>query len=169
MDVQQGPPLIIAKALLSKCGYLNREKQYQATSLVSQTNYTMFKELGLFETRMFISMQDGDKTEEECRDVYSNNEENQITMLMSIDKESHKNFTLIPVQNSKSNHLFMFDNLNKSLNVYNIEQIDCEHFTMDCLNSTRLMISIPNFFYCQSVKYFLDKDLLFYVSKGDLF
>jgi hypothetical protein len=81
----------------------------------------MFKELGLFETRMFISLQDGDKVDEEIRDVYTNNEENQITMLMSIDKDSFKNATIIPVFNAKSNHLFMFDHQNKSLNVYNIE------------------------------------------------
>jgi hypothetical protein len=36
----------------------------------------MFKELGVFETRMFISLQDGDKLDEEIRDVYTNNEEN---------------------------------------------------------------------------------------------
>jgi hypothetical protein len=30
------------------------------------------------------------------------------------------------------------------------------------------MISIPNFNFCPSLKYFLDKDQLFFVSKGDL-
>lgn len=30
------------------------------------------------------------------------------------------------------------------------------------------MISIPNFSYCPHAKYFLDKELLFFVSKGDL-
>lgn len=56
MDSENLPPLVIAKPMLSKCGSLNNEKQYQAVSLKSQTNFTMFKELGLFETRLFIDL-----------------------------------------------------------------------------------------------------------------
>lgn len=104
----------------------------------------MFKELGLFETRMFINLQDGEKLDEESRDIYSNNDENQITKLMSLCKESSKNYCLIPVQNSKSNHLFMFDKEFQSLNIYNIEQLDCDTqnktFSMYCLNENKLMI-----------------------------
>lgn len=55
------------------------------------------------------------------RDVYTNSEENQTNMLLNIDKDSLKNLTIIPVHNSKKNHLFMFDKQSQSLNVYNIE------------------------------------------------
>ena len=93
----QSHPLIIAKALLTKCGYINREKPYQAINLTSQTNYTMFNELGLYENRVFINLQEGDKIDEECRDVYSNHDDNQIGHLMSLDKVSNMNYCLIPV------------------------------------------------------------------------
>lgn len=66
----------------------------------------------------------------------------------------------------------MFDTKSKTLNIYNIEvkkgNNSLHMFSFNDLRQHRLMASITNFDYGSKVKYFLDKQMLSYVWKGDL-
>ena len=79
---------------------------------------------------------------------------------MSLNNHDAKHLCIVPVQNSRRSHLFMFDKKAKQLLVFNIEQETAEEelhvFTLDALNSERLVTTVPNFDFSPGVKYFLD-------------
>ena len=66
----------------------------------------------------------------------------------------------------------MYDSKLKVLNIYNIEvkkgNNSLHMFTYNDLKQDRLMTTIPNFDYGSKIKYYLDKQILSYVWKGDL-
>ena len=81
----------------------------------------MWKRLGILEKRLFLQIvQDRDR-EEYSPDIFTNDEDNQIHHLINIEEGIAHNYTLVPVQNAKKNHVFMFNKETKTLNIYSIE------------------------------------------------
>jgi hypothetical protein len=107
-----------------------------------------------------------------CPDIYSSNEDNQMLHLVTMDSEHAKDMVLVPVQNTRRNHMFMFSKRTKSLHIYNIElesvEEELQAFTFDQLDRERCVTIIPHFDYHPKVKYFLNVDTLLYSWKGNL-
>ena len=163
--------------MLSKCSGLNKEKKYSILQMFTQKNSSLYRQMGLYECRIFISLQDQAKyhqnNDQWCPDIYTTNDDNEVHLLVSTDTEYSKNFSLVQVENAHRNHMFMYDSVNCTLIVYDISRNNCSDeenatFTIFSLNQERIITIIDNFDYKRSVKYYLDKDNLNYVWNGNL-
>ena len=85
-------PKIIVQSLLSKCATINKETQYEAVSLNSQTNISLYKEMGIFESRVLLDVEFFCKVEGKSRGLYSNSDDqingNNISKLLNLDFEN---------------------------------------------------------------------------------
>jgi len=147
--------------------------------MVNQVNYSLFRELGIYESRILFQFVDQDKhynisaesKEKLCPDIYMTNENNHIVHLVNMDSKA-ENIRLVEVENSRINHLFLYNNEKKCLNIYNIEVEGADSnmtaFTLEKLEEERKVLSLPNFDYSPSTKYFIDQQYLYYGFKGQL-
>ena len=137
--------------------------------MINQVNYTLFRELGIFESRILFQTVDSEKHYNQvsgkdtwCPDIYTTNENNQVNCLvnMTSDKFNAKELVLVEVENSRMDHLFLYDKTKKCLNIYNIqfEGADNEMITynIERLDEERKVTSLPNFDYSSGTKYFID-------------
>lgn len=158
----------------SVCGNIHKDKDYSVTNIALQTNNALFREHGLFESKVHMRVVDKDKGVL-APDIYANEEESGIQKIITIGETSAKSINMINVENCRSSHLLMYDNYRGALLVYNTDKLcgqkdeDMHVYTMKTLNHCHLMVEISDFDYSPSIKYFMDKECLFYVLRGNLY
>lgn len=160
VEYSKNTPKMIVQQILSEDGNINREKQYIAVDLFAQTNYSLFKEFGIFEQRLYLSTMDTGKSDL-TQELFFSEDCEQMKYLLAFEESTSKDISIVPVHNAKSNQLFVYSHARKSLYVLKIEPQNDEdqqsQLTLGSLLRNNVICSVPNFEHKRGKLYFLEQ------------
>lgn len=172
IEYSKNTPKIISQQILSEDGNINREKQYIAVDLFAQTNYSLFKEFGIFEQRLYLSTMDTGKNDL-TQELFFSEDCEQMKYVLVFEESTAKDISIVPVHNAKSNQLFVYSAARKSLYVLKIELQNEEdqqsQLTIGSLLRNNVICCVPNFEHKRGKLYFLEQQSLYFVKRGDLY